>query len=193
VVAKYQKSEVWPGVWQVVNSLVPYAAVWCLMYFALPVSWWLSLREQRPEFLRGEVSADLLAADLPLLRVVMEKAYGGWDQAAKRGWNWSRWFDDWAKLLADKKGQFLPVRVALGPFGDLMDFQLDNHSGPVGRGVPVDELVAAFRRGTALRIARSASLTDSPVLNTSATSGASTTTTDFARARRANRLGRAFA
>ena len=97
----------------------------------LPVSWWLSLREQRPEFLRGEISADLLAADLPLLRVVMEKAYGGWDQAAKRGWNWSRWFDDWAKLLADKKGQFLPVRVALAPFGDLMDFQLDNHSGPV--------------------------------------------------------------
>ena len=43
VVARYQKSEVWPGVWQVVNSLVPYAAVWCLMYFALQVSWWLTL------------------------------------------------------------------------------------------------------------------------------------------------------
>jgi acyl-lipid omega-6 desaturase (Delta-12 desaturase) len=43
VVARYQKSEVWPGVWQVVNSLVPYAALWCLMYFALQVSWWLTL------------------------------------------------------------------------------------------------------------------------------------------------------
>jgi hypothetical protein len=26
--------------------------------FILPMSWWLSLREQRPEFLRGEISAD---------------------------------------------------------------------------------------------------------------------------------------
>jgi acyl-lipid omega-6 desaturase (Delta-12 desaturase) len=43
VVARYQKSEVWPGVWQVANSLVPYAALWCLMYFALQVSWWLTL------------------------------------------------------------------------------------------------------------------------------------------------------
>jgi omega-6 fatty acid desaturase (delta-12 desaturase) len=43
IVDRYQKSEVWPGVWQVVNSLVPYAALWCLMYFALQVSWWLTL------------------------------------------------------------------------------------------------------------------------------------------------------
>src|ERR1039458_8791936 len=43
VVSRYQKSEVWPGVWQVVNSLVPYAALWCLMYFALQLSWWLTL------------------------------------------------------------------------------------------------------------------------------------------------------
>jgi acyl-lipid omega-6 desaturase (Delta-12 desaturase) len=43
IVARYQKSEVWPGVWQVANSLVPYATLWCLMYFALQVSWWLTL------------------------------------------------------------------------------------------------------------------------------------------------------
>jgi acyl-lipid omega-6 desaturase (Delta-12 desaturase) len=42
-VARYQKSEVWPGVWQVANSVIPYAALWCLMYFALQVSWWLTL------------------------------------------------------------------------------------------------------------------------------------------------------
>ncbi len=41
--AKYQKSEVWPGVWQLVNTLVPYAALWCLMYFSLKVSVWLAL------------------------------------------------------------------------------------------------------------------------------------------------------
>jgi hypothetical protein len=99
--------------------------------FILPLSWYRSIGDQRPEFRRGEISADLLGADLPLLRIVMEKAYGGWDQAAKRGWNWSQWFDGWAKLLADKKGQFLPIRTALAPYADLMNFQLDNHSGPL--------------------------------------------------------------
>jgi acyl-lipid omega-6 desaturase (Delta-12 desaturase) len=42
-VARYQKSEVWPGVWQLVNTLVPYAALWYLMYLSLRVSWWLAL------------------------------------------------------------------------------------------------------------------------------------------------------
>jgi acyl-lipid omega-6 desaturase (Delta-12 desaturase) len=43
IVARYQRSEVWPGVWQLVNTLVPYAVLWCLMYFSLKVSWWLTL------------------------------------------------------------------------------------------------------------------------------------------------------
>jgi acyl-lipid omega-6 desaturase (Delta-12 desaturase) len=43
IVARYQKSEVWPGVRQLVNTLVPYVALWGLMYFALKVSWWLTL------------------------------------------------------------------------------------------------------------------------------------------------------
>jgi omega-6 fatty acid desaturase (delta-12 desaturase) len=42
-VAKYQKSEVWPGVWQLVNTLVPYAALWYLLYLSLRVSALLSL------------------------------------------------------------------------------------------------------------------------------------------------------
>ena len=33
----------WPGVWQLVNTLVPYTALWCLMYLSLRVSWWLAL------------------------------------------------------------------------------------------------------------------------------------------------------
>ena len=43
IVAKYQKSAVWPGVWQLTNSLIPYAALWCLMYLGLQVSWWLAV------------------------------------------------------------------------------------------------------------------------------------------------------
>src|SRR5204862_1712838 len=43
IVAKYQKAAVWPGVWQLINTLVPYAALWCLIYFCLSISWWLTI------------------------------------------------------------------------------------------------------------------------------------------------------
>jgi omega-6 fatty acid desaturase (delta-12 desaturase) len=42
-VAKYQQAALWPSLWQVANTLVPYAALWCLMYFSLALSWWLAL------------------------------------------------------------------------------------------------------------------------------------------------------
>src|SRR3546814_14977085 len=31
------------AVWQLINALVPYAAVWTLMYFCVSVSWWLAI------------------------------------------------------------------------------------------------------------------------------------------------------
>jgi acyl-lipid omega-6 desaturase (Delta-12 desaturase) len=34
---------VWPGVWQIANSVLPYMALWCLMLFTLRVSVWLTL------------------------------------------------------------------------------------------------------------------------------------------------------
>jgi omega-6 fatty acid desaturase (delta-12 desaturase) len=43
VVAKYQKPALWAGLWQVANTLIPYAALWYLMYLSLAVSWWLAL------------------------------------------------------------------------------------------------------------------------------------------------------
>jgi len=43
VVAKYQKPARWAATWQVVNTLAPYMALWCLMYFSLKVSWWLAV------------------------------------------------------------------------------------------------------------------------------------------------------
>lgn len=43
IVAKYQKPQIWSGVWQIVNSLVPYAALWYLMYLSQKVSYWLTL------------------------------------------------------------------------------------------------------------------------------------------------------
>ena len=43
IVAKYQKPAVWRAIWQVLNTLVPYAALWYLMYLSLAVSWWLAV------------------------------------------------------------------------------------------------------------------------------------------------------
>ena len=41
IVAKYQQPILWRSVWQMVNTLIPYAALWYLMYFSLSVSYWL--------------------------------------------------------------------------------------------------------------------------------------------------------
>jgi acyl-lipid omega-6 desaturase (Delta-12 desaturase) len=43
IVARYQKPSLPRGVWQIVNTLVPYAALWYLMYLSLAVSWWLTV------------------------------------------------------------------------------------------------------------------------------------------------------
>lgn len=43
VVARYQKASVPRGVWQIVNTLVPYAGLWVLMYWTAQISWWLTL------------------------------------------------------------------------------------------------------------------------------------------------------
>jgi acyl-lipid omega-6 desaturase (Delta-12 desaturase) len=42
MVAKYQQSALWPALWQMVNTLVPYAALWYLMHLSLAVSYWLT-------------------------------------------------------------------------------------------------------------------------------------------------------
>src|SRR6185436_10069487 len=43
VVAKYQKPSVGRSVWQIVNSLVPFALLWYLMYLVQNISVWLAL------------------------------------------------------------------------------------------------------------------------------------------------------
>lgn len=42
MVAKYQKPASARALWQVVNTIVPYAALWFLMRWSLSVSWWLT-------------------------------------------------------------------------------------------------------------------------------------------------------
>ena len=43
IVARYQKPSVGRGVWQIVNTVVPYITLWYLMYLSLSVSWWLTI------------------------------------------------------------------------------------------------------------------------------------------------------
>jgi acyl-lipid omega-6 desaturase (Delta-12 desaturase) len=41
IVAKYQIPSTWRALWQMINTLVPYTALWYLMYLCRPISWWL--------------------------------------------------------------------------------------------------------------------------------------------------------
>lgn len=43
IVAKYQHSSAWRASWQLLNTIVPYALLWYLMYLCLGVSIWLAL------------------------------------------------------------------------------------------------------------------------------------------------------
>ncbi len=43
IVARYQKPSIARGAWQLINTLIPYALLWFLMYYTLTVSWWLTV------------------------------------------------------------------------------------------------------------------------------------------------------
>jgi len=41
IVARYQQPSTIRACWQIIDTIIPYAALWFLMYISLPVSWWL--------------------------------------------------------------------------------------------------------------------------------------------------------
>ena len=43
IVARYQKPAIGPSLWQTANTLLPYTALWFLMYLSISVSYWLTL------------------------------------------------------------------------------------------------------------------------------------------------------
>src|SRR5512138_1069186 len=43
VVARYERPTVRHSVWQLTNTLVPYAALWCAMAWSVAVSYWITL------------------------------------------------------------------------------------------------------------------------------------------------------
>ncbi len=43
IVAPYQKPSTWRATWQIVDTIVPYALCWVLMYWTVTISWWLTI------------------------------------------------------------------------------------------------------------------------------------------------------
>ena len=43
IVARYQQPSTPRAVWQIINTVVPYGALWYLMHLSLAVSWWLTV------------------------------------------------------------------------------------------------------------------------------------------------------
>ena len=126
----------------------PFSPPWTSHSLLVPQGW---LRPPGIKYLFGprHVRADLLLADLNVLQPVMERAYGGWDSAAERGWNWNKWFANWRQQLAAKGTAEIPFSQAFAPIDALMAFQRDNHTQiPLIRWSTIDGSQTAILAGT---------------------------------------------
>jgi hypothetical protein len=81
------------------------------------------------------IRANDMRADLPTLRLLMEKTYPGWSIAARRGWDWNAWFSSWDLELALAGNKNLPALQAVAPWLTFRQFLLDNHSHPMVLGI----------------------------------------------------------
>jgi hypothetical protein len=105
----------------------PFEAPWTSHSLLVP-SGWLNEPPVRSVWSSHHVRADLLLSDLDVLEPVMERAYGGWDNAAAHGWNWNQWFENWRKELAAKGRTEISFDEAFAPVRTLNAFQRDNHT-----------------------------------------------------------------
>jgi len=108
----------------------PYAMPFTRRSLVVPTEWY---RQKRPVTLR----ADLFREDIKLLRRVMETAYGGWEAARKRGWDWDAFFQAWDADLAGRGEAEIQIADAFAQWRKFMEVQLDNHSGPLAGGFAV--------------------------------------------------------
>ncbi|HWB32532.1 MAG TPA: S41 family peptidase [Acidobacteriaceae bacterium] len=104
----------------------PFQPPWTSHSLLVPSTW--AEPGLKALFSPRRVRADLLLADLDVLQPVMLRAYGGWDSAAARGWNWDQWFANWRGQLAVKGNQEITVDEAFAPIDQLLAFQRDNHT-----------------------------------------------------------------
>ena len=130
-----------------------FQASWTSHSLLIPSSW----GEPRIKALLGShhVRADLLLADLDVLQPVMTRAYGGWDSAVARGWNWDRWFGDWRSRLAAKGNSEISLDEAFAPMDQLLAFQRDNHTQ-----IPLDSGTSDGSRTAVLAHAPSTACTE---------------------------------
>ncbi|HKQ97378.1 MAG TPA: fatty acid desaturase [Candidatus Polarisedimenticolia bacterium] len=43
IVARYRQPSTGRALWQIINTIIPYSALWCLMYLSLAYPWWTTL------------------------------------------------------------------------------------------------------------------------------------------------------
>ena len=108
----------------------PFAPPWTSHSLLMPAEWVTGGPTPLARQLLGShrVRADLLRSDLDVLEPVMERAYGGWDSAASRGWNWTEWFSNWRQQLAGKGNAQISFDEAFSAVDKLLAFQRDNHT-----------------------------------------------------------------
>jgi hypothetical protein len=110
----------------------PYAAPYTNHSFVVPFAWYQKFNDAMTARHDYPVDADALRADLPTLRLLIEKTYAGYDTAKTRGWNWNAWFAAWDKSLAARGNAVLTLRQAFAPWEQLEKTQPDERSGVPG-------------------------------------------------------------
>jgi len=105
----------------------PFAQPFTRRSLVAPTAWY---RQNPPKTLR----ADLFREDVKLLHKIMRTAYGGWDSAQRRGWDWDAFFEGWDSALSAHGSEALSLSDAFAPWRKFMEVQLDNHSGPTSGG-----------------------------------------------------------
>ncbi|HET9097755.1 MAG TPA: S41 family peptidase [Candidatus Baltobacteraceae bacterium] len=110
----------------------PYAAPYTNRSFIVPFAWYQDFYSAQRKDKNLPVDAWALRRDLPVLQLLLEKAYAGYRPAAARGWNWKAMFRGWDAQLARAGNKKISLNSAFAPWGALESVDLDNHSGIPG-------------------------------------------------------------
>ncbi len=98
--------------------------------FVVPPSWFWDVAydlRDHPDF---KISATAMRADLPTLRLLLQKVYIGYKPAQAVGMDWDLLFGSWDKTLARESGSEISLHDALAPWGKVENIYPDGHTGP---------------------------------------------------------------
>lgn len=110
----------------------PYAPPYSNRSFVVPYAWYRRFSSELGAKKDVPVSAAALRADLPVLHLLLRKAYAGYRAASKSGWNWNAMFRNWNAQLARSGTKRLSLRAAFAPWNQLQTVEPDNESGIPG-------------------------------------------------------------